>query len=64
MRPAPYRPARRDPFAEMLSWPDADLRRVEELRRDLEGQGRPRAEAAREAAMMVRQERLARRNAW
>lgn len=51
-------------FREMASWSDEDLQRVEELRRELESTGLPRAEASRRAATAVRRARQGRQNAW
>lgn len=49
---------------EMLSWPDADLERVEVLRRELVAAGTPKSLAALKAAEAVRNERHARRSCW
>lgn len=62
MKPNPVRLHRHRPdFREMLSWPDADLQRVEHLTRRYEGAGATREQAARRAGTEVRAERLARR---
>ena len=57
-RPRPHE------FSEMLSWPAADLQRVETLSRGFVGQGVQRSEASRRAAEQVRRERQQRRNVW